>query len=981
MNNNPLDPTLRELNACGCCAGTTPETPAVIDNRPGLSAIAFRVGTQPRFKTTLLAALSDALRPVLARLRTREDDDFSIALLDAWVTVADVLSFYSERIANESYLRTATERRSVLELARAIGYELKPGVAAETYLAFTMDESPGARLATTVDIGTKVQSIPGPGEKPQTYETIEKIEARAEWNVLQPQQTDQQRIDKGLRELYLKGVNTQLKPGDAILLVGDKREGFPGSEVWDVRIVQTVTTYPGGDPDKTYTLVTWETGLGHDKPTVCPADNPKVFAFRQRAALFGQSAPDYRIMPDSVKRFYDPTYNPDSPDRRKTQWPDFGLKITEENEIDLDTTYPKIVVGSWVALIKPGYTELYRVQRARTSSRTDFTLTAQVTRIKLDATEHLSWFDLRDTLVLAQTEQLVLIEKTITDPIWGKQIVLSQLAQELMPTQTLIVSGKRTRVQIASTAKGLKLVSTDGTKRDLSPSDLLMVMSPPALIIPGGAEPIVLKPDEVVQILAGKPPQSTAWQLVDRDGFVGYVTVPSDQISLQPAAKDDPIVSEIAFIDSRSDAISSDRDHTTITLSESLQNCYDRSTVTINANVARTTHGESVKNEILGSGDATQLNQRFTLKQKPLTYTPSSDLRSTTTLEIWVNEIKWQEVDSLYNAGPNDRVYITRLADDGTVSVESGDGIHGARLPTGIENVKAIYRKGSGTEGRVKADQLSLLMTRPLGVKSVTNPEPSENGADPQQLADARCNAPLTVLTLDRIVSLQDYEDFARNFFGIAKALAIWTWNENTRGVFITVAGTNGERADDTTIANLKASLAQRGNPLVPVDIRSYVKKQFQIQGIVYVAADRDPDTVGAAVKDFLKTQFSFDAREFGQGVALSEVLAAIQGVPGVEAVGITDLQSLDIQSSSANPALLIKSPSKPVQLSLLQPLKKTVPPLFRGGIKLPPLPSKDESYLPAAKPENGAAAGSVNPAEVLTLDETCLSNLEVKSA
>ena len=59
----------------------------------------------------------------------RDDDDFSIALLDAWATVADVLTFYQERIANEAYLRTATERLSVLELARLIGYQLRPGVA------------------------------------------------------------------------------------------------------------------------------------------------------------------------------------------------------------------------------------------------------------------------------------------------------------------------------------------------------------------------------------------------------------------------------------------------------------------------------------------------------------------------------------------------------------------------------------------------------------------------------------------------------------------------------------------------------------------------------------------------------------------------------------------------------------------------------------------------------------------------------------
>ena len=35
-----------------------------------------------------------------------------------------------------------------------------------------------------VKAGTKLQSIPGPGEDPQTYETVEDFEARKEWNVL-----------------------------------------------------------------------------------------------------------------------------------------------------------------------------------------------------------------------------------------------------------------------------------------------------------------------------------------------------------------------------------------------------------------------------------------------------------------------------------------------------------------------------------------------------------------------------------------------------------------------------------------------------------------------------------------------------------------------------------------------------------------------------------------------------------------------------
>src|SRR5918997_2238446 len=131
------------LDECGCCEGLEVGTPVEVYNRPGLSAIAYRIGTHARFKRSMLARLSDSRLPALRDLNTRDDDDFTLALLDAWATVADVLPFYSERIANESYLRTATERVSLLYLARLIGYQLRPGVAASTYLAFKLDEAPG----------------------------------------------------------------------------------------------------------------------------------------------------------------------------------------------------------------------------------------------------------------------------------------------------------------------------------------------------------------------------------------------------------------------------------------------------------------------------------------------------------------------------------------------------------------------------------------------------------------------------------------------------------------------------------------------------------------------------------------------------------------------------------------------------------------------------------------------------------------------
>src|ERR1022692_5195447 len=111
------------LSSCGCGEGPAPLTS--VSNQPGLPALAYRIGVYGSFFQLMLDQIHsvsiEGTQP-LAALTTRASDDPTIALLDAWAVVADVLTFYEERIANEGYLRTALERRSILELAREIGY-------------------------------------------------------------------------------------------------------------------------------------------------------------------------------------------------------------------------------------------------------------------------------------------------------------------------------------------------------------------------------------------------------------------------------------------------------------------------------------------------------------------------------------------------------------------------------------------------------------------------------------------------------------------------------------------------------------------------------------------------------------------------------------------------------------------------------------------------------------------------------------------
>jgi PKD domain len=212
---------------CGCCEGIEALTPLSTANRPGLDNLSYRVGTHAIFLKTMKARLSSSKFPALKELKTRDSSDPTIALLDAWALVADVLTFYQERIANEGYLRTATERRSVLELGRLVGYTLRPGVSATVYPAFMMET--GYNKGGEVPKGTRIQSIPAPGEMPQYFETSERIEAREEWNELKPRLTRPQKISLSpdnnsidTETLYFQGTSINLKANDPLLVLDSK---------------------------------------------------------------------------------------------------------------------------------------------------------------------------------------------------------------------------------------------------------------------------------------------------------------------------------------------------------------------------------------------------------------------------------------------------------------------------------------------------------------------------------------------------------------------------------------------------------------------------------------------------------------------------------------------------------------------------------------------------------------------------------------
>jgi hypothetical protein len=899
------EPVSNLLNDCGCCAGIEQQTPQMIWNRPGLRTIAYRVGTQAQFKASLLARIQSSRQIALKALQTRQDDDFTIALLDAFSTVADVLTFYSERIANEAYLRTAVERRSVLELAQLIGYELGPGVAASAFLAFTMDDTPGA-LGTillppttaqvqpeaspivTIDVGTKVQSIPGPGETPQTFESVEKIDARADWNAIQPRLTQPQVVSSNAQSFILAGAINTLKKGDKILV----RDGQNPDQVLPILNV-LITTDPTSVANNSATTqidvaVLAPGTVGYNPAAYSPSSSSNV-------GNIDDFAPNTTLTDDVVSKIIAAQWEAETlvALAKVQKWP-LDQLAANINEQIAQPQSASASAGIWVFRQRvaafgynaPIWDSLQPILRyTSTVYRYDPTSQQYVLQVVTAAYPN-DWeglaLDHNNACTGGQCS--LFLDSTYPDVAKNSWIALlsdgtSAVTQVLDNTEvshsefTLAAKVSRLTIQPPSPSLGSFKIRTTAVLCQSEPLPLASV-------------PITNNPSEKVNVI-----------VLDR----AYLGLTAGRKVVISGERDD--LPGVNAVEARVlQEVTLQSGFTVITLDRQLDYSYVRSTMRINANVALSTNGETVQ-EVVGSGDGSQNFQSFVLQQTPLTYiTADTPSGIQTTLEIRVDDLLWEEVPFFYGHGPEEHIYITRQDDSAKTTVMFGDGVTGSRLPTGQQNVTAKYRRGIGLGGLVRANQLSLLLTRPLGLKAVNNPLPAAGAADPEKLESARRNATLTISTLGRIVSLDDYQDFAGAFAGISKSLASWTWSGQQRIVLLTVAGVNGASVlpTGTLYQKLLSAIHRYSEPFVTVLLYSYDPIFFRISGSITAKPEALISKVAAAVESALRSAFSFDARDFGQPVHLSEVIATIQNVHDVLEVDLNQFYRSDLSPDLA---------------------------------------------------------------------------------
>ena len=259
-----------------------------------------------------------------------------------------------------------------------------------------------------------------------------------------------------------------------------------------------------------------------------------------------------------------------------------------------------------------------------------------------------------------------------------------------------------------------------------------------------------------------------------------------------------------------------------------------------------------------------------------------------------MDKVDWQAARSLIGLGPEDRRYIIRTNEDETTLL-FGDGSRGALIPSGTENVEAVYRTGSGQSGNVEAGQISQLATRPLGVTGVINPLPATGGVDQEPLDDVRRNAPLPLLAMERVISVSDFAAFARAFAGIGKADATRIGFGPGSCIYLTIAGKNDApiSRDSDLYKSLVSALRKLGDPWQTFEVKSRELFLMLVEARVRVLEEYEWEDVEPRIRSALLDEFGFRRRELSQDVTLAEVTSAIHSVAGVDYVDVDFLGGL----------------------------------------------------------------------------------------
>lgn len=920
---------------CGCRAAGGVSA----DNRPALPHFNYRIGNYGSIREFLFHQLNKT--PELGAWTHREPDDPAVALIDGAAILGDILTFYQETYANESFLRTAVWRESISDLVRLLGYRLSPPVGGKATFAFELKKDEPVTIPVGFPLKATLEDLP----KPADFETLEEITAYPSlnrFNLFRP--LEKRDITSETTEFRIAAPNQFETPipivaGDRLMIGESNADGLdqPSQiENAEIVIVESVRELHGAQIFKIKgklkrkksieNLVAYKIGrtfhhFGHNSPDRIVDESKPVTSTSTVTDTTTSSSTTIPMLTVAKYRPVDETLIDDAVDMH------FGPK-----EFPLDTdvgpfpnNVPIIVqagvigsnqiVATWAR--PPHRTYVGTVGSHKTITAKWGAISGTVTQLNLlttlgfkpaeasssGAMETASDMSIADELV----DQVGEFEFSAVDSkseVFAKEPTFSEIGAS--DSLDLGESGEFGQIgefgevdDLTFTAEKFRMYIGDALFHEvLSP---LFRIERPAREKPGttGSKLNFYGTAAEVKSLLGRR------LMFVKNGAEPYVlTVNQVPVFFVLDTADFPLLRQIGLSGE-------------VSLKDfPNQNPF----VTIFGNLVDADEGKTLPELPIGSGDAKQIFQNFKLPKAPLTYhiVPENTPSETPELAIFVDGREWRVVDSFFGRGREEQVFVVREDADGNSWVQFGDGKTGARLTTGVNNVTAVYRVGDGAFGPLKADTKVQASAKLKNLDKIGMPTVATGGAPAEDGENARQAAPGKVQSLGRIVSLRDFESETAAIPGVAAATASWRVYHDVPVVRIVVLMETGRAKEVSAVGETIARYnKERGAGRDPVKViaggRSFVtaKVEYGLRdgyradlvepeirralGVNFGKATRDEDQGGL---------FSLRRRRFGGAEYASSVEAWVQNVEGVVWARVTsfvEMAKSDSESFNAD--------------------------------------------------------------------------------
>jgi hypothetical protein len=878
---------------CPCDACSFPE---VISNVPGLSSIAYRVGDFTAFRNAMLQSLPGEVE--LANWKPTTTSDLALQMIEWWAYLADILTFYNQRIANQDYLGTADQDVSVRNLVSVLGYRPRPGIGATATLAALVT---GAQ-PITLPQGLGVQSKPGPGSSPQIFELLQNTIAQPGGSISCDPDNSAAPIGQD-GSILLEGAVSSIKTGDLLLLV---RDGWNGTD-FDYVLANVLSIQPQVSPrGAKYTQVFLSnSALPMPSGSVAPiASNYRLMRSTQTARLF-----QYGVDIDLSL-----VYSAGSPGQADL---DSVTRLIQPGDLVLFDSLNGQTGGAFqgsAAPAPPAPTSTPAPPTSVSSFPVDFGGLGSIDLGFLAAKKPAAVPASAHAIPSAQSHiqipkggfegsgiSSILGETGFDTGIFSTGSVTTSTSAPPVPASMYLASIETYTEQIwyADNPAKPTVASAPGAGIPVLHSEITFN---PSVSAPSSSTLVVRYGWQDVGVVI--PPFATAYDGYDGAGNLIPVTPPafsSEQITalLQDANGAGALVNGIVV--SNPAGLNAPGE---LELTDTLQgaaalplNPSLAPPINVLTNLLAFTRGKTVANEVLGSGDATQTGQVFTLAKSPLTYLLSAQSTSgnnyTSTLTVSVNGVQWQEQPSFYGQPPDATIFVTSEDSNQVTYVQFGDGVNGARLPSGDGNVIASYRYGSGSQSPA-AGTLTVINTPQPGLASIQNPVAAGGGEDPQPSSEMRKYAPLSVLTLGRAISGDDYEAIAISTPGVNRASAIWNFDPVQQRTVVTVYVGD----DSAAVSAAQLALTADKDPNRPITVLPATAVPLTITLNLIIDPDYDASTVVAQAVTALTDPgvgLFGGGLGIGQSVFRSQIYAACLAIPGA-----TSVHSLSVTGAPA---------------------------------------------------------------------------------